>query len=149
MRWPSLLLSITLITAALGACDRAPPADKLPDWTAADHDRAEENARVKAGAQGTASPRGNGNPQQDQAQVIELTWKQNCTPCHGPMGHGDGPNGALVKAADLTNPDLQAKFSDADMATAIKNGKNLMPKFDFSDPVVAGLIARIRALKGQ
>jgi len=65
------------------------------------------------------------------------------------MGHGDGPNGALVKAPDLTNPDLQAKVSDAEMAAAIKNGKNLMPKFDFSDAVVSGLIGRIRATKGQ
>jgi mono/diheme cytochrome c family protein len=130
-------------------CDRAPPADGLQDWTAADHDRAEENSRVKAGAQATAAPRGSGSPQNDQAQVIELTWRQNCAQCHGIGGHGDGPNGALVKAPDLANPDLQAKMSDADIANAIKNGRNLMPKFDLSDPVVAGLVGKVRAMKGQ
>ncbi len=140
---------MTVVLAATIGCDRAPPADGLHDWTAADHDRAEENARVQAGAQATAAPRGSGAPRNDQAQVIEITWRQNCAQCHGIAGHGDGPNGALVKAPDLSNPDLQAKMSDADIAGAIKNGRNLMPKFDFSDPVVAGLVGRVRAMKGQ
>ncbi len=136
-----------LASAALFGCDRAPPTDGLQNWTAADHDRAEENTRVKTGAQASAAPRGSG-PKNDQAQLIELTWRQNCAQCHGLSGHGDGPQGALVKAPDLTNPDLQGKMSDADIANAIKNGRNLMPKFDFSDPVVAGLTTRVRAMKG-
>ena len=152
MQWRlrSLLTAFVAIAlAAILGCDRAPPADGLHDWTAADHDRAEENARVKTGVQASASPRSSGSPKNDQAQLIELTWRQNCAQCHGLSGHGDGPQGALVKALDLSNPDLQGKISDADIAGAIKNGRNLMPKFDFSDAVVAGLTARVRAMKGQ
>lgn len=133
--------------AAILGCDRAPSADGLQNWTPADHDRAEENARVKAGAQATAAPKNSGSPQNDQAQLVEITWRQNCAQCHGVAGHGDGPNGALVKAPDLSNPDLQGKMTDADIANAIKNGRNLMPKFDFSDAVVAGLVGRVRAMK--
>jgi cytochrome c oxidase cbb3-type subunit 3 len=142
------LLALALALAATLGCDRAPPAEGLANWTAADHDRAEENSRIKAGARATGAPRGSGSPQNDQAQVIEITWRQNCAQCHGLAGHGDGPNGALVKAPDLANPDLQAKMSDADIAGAIKNGRNLMPKFDLSDPVIAGLVGKVRAMKG-
>jgi mono/diheme cytochrome c family protein len=145
-RRPAFFL-VVLATAGLFACDRAPSADGLHDWTVADHDRSEENKRVQSGAQASAAPRGSGSPKNDQAQLIELTWRQNCAQCHGITGHGDGPNGALVKAPDLTNPDLQAKMSDPDIVNAIKNGRNLMPKFDFSDAVTAGLVARVRAIK--
>lgn len=144
-----LRLAFSLVALAMGlfACDRAPSADGLHDWTVADHDRAEENKRVQSGAQATAAPRSSDSPKNDQAQLIELTWRQNCAQCHGMAGHGDGPNGPLVKAPDLSNSDLQGKMSDADIANAIKNGRNLMPKFDFSDAVTAGLVARVRAMK--
>jgi hypothetical protein len=55
--------------------------------------------------------------------------------------------GPMVRAPDLTNGDWQATVSDADMATIIKNGKNRMPKFDLPMPVIAGLVARVRALR--
>ena len=67
--------------------------------------------------------------------LVEMTWDENCASCHGPTGHGDGPNGPLVKAPDLTRADWQAKVTDAEIAQQIKGGK--------------GLIARIRASKGQ
>ena len=132
-------------------CDRAPTPDDLREWTPADHDRAEENARAQQGQAPVASgaAKGSSSPENDLAELVELTWRQNCSPCHGTIGHGDGPNGALVHAPDLTNADFQAKAADEEMANAIKNGKNLMPKFDFSDRVVGGLVARIRASRGH
>jgi mono/diheme cytochrome c family protein len=148
MRWRSVSLFAAVAFAAILGCDRAPSAEGLQNWTASDHDRTEENSRIKTGAQATAAPKNGSSPKNDQAQLIELTWRQNCAQCHGISGHGDGPNGALVKAPDLTNPDLQGKMSDADIANAIKNGRNLMPKFDFSDAVTGGLVARVRAMKG-
>ncbi len=147
MTWRLASIFAGLAVTVILACDRAPSTDGLQNWTPADHDRAEENTRIKAGAQASAAPKSAGSPQNDQAQLIEITWRQNCAQCHGIAGHGDGPNGALVKAPDLTNPDLQAKMTDADIANAIKNGRNLMPKFDFSDAVVGGLVARVRAMK--
>ena len=55
----------------------------------------------------------------------------------------------MVKAADLTNEEWQAKVTDAQLAASIKNGKDKMPKFDLPDAVVAGLVLRIRATRGK
>lgn len=81
--------------------------------------------------------------------IIEAAWQQNCAACHGPIGHGDGPNGALVKAPDLTRADWQEKVSDKDIADRIRQGKGLMPKFDLPEETIAGLVARVRASRGH
>ena len=129
-----------LAPVALAACDRPPSADGLREWTPQDHDKKENS-----GQQGAPSSSA------DEAQMlVEMSWAQSCAPCHGPVGHGDGPKGALVKAPDLTNPEWQGKASDADIARQIHDGKGLMPKFDtLPEPVVSGLIARIRASRGH
>jgi len=85
-----------------------------------------------------------------QEQLIEAAWAQACAQCHGPLGHGDGPNGSLVHAPDLTREDWQAKVTDEEIATRIRQGKGLMPaNNDLPDSTVRGLVARIRALRGQ
>ena len=142
-------LAVVLASGFALGCDRAPTPDDLREWTPADHDRAEENARAQQGQAPAAAAKGSASPENDLAQLVELTWRQNCAACHGITGHGDGPNGPLVHARDLTSEDFQAKASDEEMANAIRNGKNLMPKFDFSDRVVGGLVARIRASRGH
>jgi cytochrome c oxidase cbb3-type subunit 3 len=53
----------------------------------------------------------------------------------------------MVQAPDLTQTDWQSKVTDAEMASTIKNGKNRMPRFDLPDPVVLGLVARVRSLR--
>jgi mono/diheme cytochrome c family protein len=137
-------IGVILVGAgALLACDRPPSPDGLRDWTPADHDRAEETQRAQSGQQ--AGPRGsaaNGN-----ASLIEATWKTQCLQCHGPLGRGDGPNGPMVQASDLTRADWQAKVTDEQIAMAIKTGKNKMPKFDLPDNVIQGLVQRIRATR--
>ena len=65
------------------------------------------------------------------------------------MGHGDGPSGPMVKASDLTREEWQARVTDDEMIALIRNGKGSMPKFDLPEPVVRGLVARIRALRGR
>ena len=72
-----------------------------------------------------------------------------CIACHGPTGHGDGQMGPMVQAPDLTRADWQSKTTDAEMAAVIKGGRNRMPSFNFPDPVVAGLVARIRSLQAR
>lgn len=141
-RW-TLLLAFVVASAA--ACDRPPSSDGLREWTLQDHDK-KDNPGQQAPPQGP-SP----SSSQSQAQMlIELSWQQSCARCHGPVGHGDGPEGSLVKAPDLTDPDWQGKVSDADIEKQIHEGKGLMPKFDtLPDPVVQGLIARIRASRGH
>ena len=83
------------------------------------------------------------------AQLVDLAWRQQCSACHGPAGRGDGQMGPMVQAPDLSRDDWQAKVTDAEMASVIRNGKNRMPKFDLPEPVLRGLVARIRSLRGQ
>ncbi len=132
------------LALSLTACDHAPSSSGLPEWTAKDHDRSEENARVAQGqAPPSARPR-KATPEEEATQIAELTWGTQCTQCHGPLGKGDGPNGAMVKAPDLTRPDWQERVKDADMAATIRAGKGQMPKFELSDAVTAALVKRIR-----
>lgn len=126
------------------ACDRPPSSDQAREWTAEDHDQAELAGKQGMGA---AQPRGGGGDQ--GPSLVELTWSENCAACHGMTGRGDGPNGALVKAPDLTRADWQDGVKDEEIAARIKNGKGMMPKFDIPDSTVAGLVARIRASKGK
>jgi len=81
--------------------------------------------------------------------LVEVTWRNQCATCHGPLGKGDGPQGALLRAPDLTAADWQNKATDQQIAQVILNGKNRMPKFELPRDVVAGLVARIRAARGR
>jgi cytochrome c oxidase cbb3-type subunit 3 len=130
------------------ACNGPPSAISLQEWTPADHHSTDDD-RLKAapGAQPKSGPAQRGNPTDNVAELVDLTWRQQCATCHGRSGRGDGPTGPMVKAPDLTDDQWQTSVTDADIAALIKNGKNKMPKFDLPDPVVAGLVARIRSLR--
>jgi cytochrome c oxidase cbb3-type subunit 3 len=134
-------------------CERPPSADSLREWSPQDHhsaddDRAgqQQQGQQMAAAQAPrqAAPSRN---DQDVAGLVDLTWRTQCTSCHGPMGRGDGQMGPMLHAPDLTRADWQSRVTDAQMAATIKSGKDKMPKFDLPDPVVAGLVARIRQLR--
>lgn len=135
----ALLGAFTL--AAIAACDRTPSAANLKEWTPADHDGEQKGAQTgKQGAKGDAG----GTP-----AVVEVTWRQQCASCHGATGKGDGPQGAMFKAADLSKPEWQGKVKDEDIAAAITNGKGRMPKFELPPEVVSGLVARVRSFRAQ
>lgn len=119
-------------------CDRAPSAEGLKDWTPADHDG--EKKAPNTGPKGDAG----GAP-----PLVELTWRNQCQSCHGPAGHGDGPQGAMVKAQDLSREEWQSKISDAEIVASITKGKGKMPKFDLPDEVVKGLVVRVRSFRGR
>jgi len=131
-------------------CDRPPAAQELAEWTARDHHSADDD-KVSTRAQGAkqvdSAPRRGG--ESDVAQLVDITWRQQCTNCHGATGKGDGQMGALLRAPDLTRAEWQSAVTDGDLAAMIRNGKNRMPKFDLPDPVVQGLVARIRSLRGS
>jgi mono/diheme cytochrome c family protein len=136
-----LFFGISLAIAAfLGlACDR-PPSKELTEWTPADHDGEQKSSNAKQGAKGDAG----GTP-----ALVEIAWRQQCASCHGPNGKGDGPQGAMFKAADLSTAEWQNKVKDEDIAASIQNGKGRMPKFDLPPDVVKGLVVRVRSFRGQ
>src|SRR5262245_32973925 len=131
----SLGLSLTLVLAAVLACDRPPSAADLREWTPQDHDRANDQSRTASGDQpGSASAADEGR------MLVEAAWRQQCAPCHGMTGKGDGPTGPMVKAPDLTRDEWQSKTNDEEIAAVIKNGKGRMPKFEMEDAMVMGLV---------
>jgi cytochrome c oxidase cbb3-type subunit 3 len=136
------------IAAFAWACEGPPSAESLKEWGPLDHHSADDD-KAAAARQGQAAPPAKAPKGSDIAQLVELTWRQQCTSCHGASGKGDGQMGAMVGAVDLTSEELQAKASDAELAAIIKGGKDKMPKFNLPDPVVMGLVARIRQLRGR
>jgi cytochrome c oxidase cbb3-type subunit 3 len=145
MRVHASAVCAALLLAWGSGCDR-PSEGEIHTWTAADHDRAEENTRVASGAQAQAKGAGGAD---NNRQLVELTWRQQCATCHGAIGHGDGPNGPMVKASDLTRDDWQKAMTDEQIAQSIQNGKGKMPKFDLPQTVLAGIVQRIRASRGR
>jgi mono/diheme cytochrome c family protein len=147
IRPPIGLLGLLLVSLPL-ACDRPPPPESLQEWSPADHHSVDDGRKGAAQPAAGRAPADKGeSPDDNVAELVDLTWRQQCTTCHGASGKGDGQMGPMVKAPDLTNGDWQASVSDADVAALIKNGRNRMPKFDLPGPVIAGLVARVRALR--
>ena len=66
--------------------------------------------------------------------------------CHGTVGRGDGPQGPMVRASDLTRPAWQASVTDAQIAQTIRTGRGSMPAFDLPESTVNGLVRLIRLL---
>jgi mono/diheme cytochrome c family protein len=132
-------LLVVLLFAA--ACQ--PDRGEVREWTSADHDGSE-----KPGMQ-RGQERPPANKEDTTAALAETIWRKNCATCHGATGRGDGPQGPMVGAKDLTADDWLAKISDAEITETIRKGKNRMPPFpDLPEPVLNGLIKRIRG-KGQ
>jgi hypothetical protein len=143
---PSIYLTLSWAVLA-AACNRTPP--DLREWKADDHDRSDEQQKGRAAPPARSRPAASGGASANPTlTLVEVTWKAQCTPCHGPIGHGDGPQGPMVRAPDLTLAEWQGKTTDQQIAQTISNGKNKMPKFDFPPEVLNGLVARIRAVKG-
>jgi mono/diheme cytochrome c family protein len=156
---PWLVPVLAALVVGTAGCDRPPSADGLREWSPTDHDRSDEKEKLQSGTQaagtrgggqaGGAQAAGGGGAANSAMQLVEATWKTQCSRCHGPVGHGDGPEGPMVKATDLTSEEWQAKVQDPEIAASIKNGKNKMPKFELPDQVIVGLVMRIRASKGR
>jgi mono/diheme cytochrome c family protein len=131
------------LVVAAGACDRPPP--DLREWKPTDHDRADEQNPTRA-AQPRAQSSAGGNP---TTMLAEITWRNQCAACHGAAGRGDGPQGPMVRAPDLTSAQWQSKVTDEQIGQVIQSGKNKMPRFDLPANVLTGLVARIRAARGK
>ena len=81
-------------------------------------------------------------------------WDANCVQCHGKTGAADTKMGKQLNAKDLTDPKVQAAFSDAKATESIKNGvkengKTTMKAFagKLTDDEIKALVAYVRTLK--
>jgi len=88
------------------------------------------------------------------AADASATWNSNCASCHGKDGSGATMMGKKLNIKDYRDAKVQAAFSDAEAARAIKegvktSGKETMKPFGgkLSDADVKALVAYIRAFK--
>jgi len=143
---PVLVAATAAAAMFLGALVFRPgrSAGEVREWTPADHDQpAGAGQPPPRGKQG--QPKGSGT----DASLVEMAWTRSCASCHGPGGRGDGPQGAMVKAPDLTRADWQDRVTDDQIRDTIQNGRNQMPKFDLPPSVLQGLVQRIRTNRAK
>jgi cytochrome c553 len=81
-------------------------------------------------------------------------WKEHCSKCHGDTGKGDTKMGRKLAIADLTDPAVQAKFTDDAALKAMKEGVKdkadkltMKPIENVSEDEMKVLVAYVRALK--
>lgn len=118
---------------------------ELREWSAADHDQAASaDGQTSPGKPKAAQPKGG-----PDGNLVELAWARSCTTCHGQVGRGDGPQGKMMKAPDLTRADWQDRATDEEIALTIRKGRNSMPAFDLPPSVIQGLVQRIRANRAK
>ena len=130
---------VPLLVALVGGGCNTPP-EGTRDWTAADHDQA-DNA-TGARTSGVVAPG------EEEATLIAVTWRKNCARCHGVDGRSQVPEGRMLRAPDLTRPALQ-QVDDAIVANVISKGRNKMPAFALPPKVLRGLVAHIRTLQNK
>jgi hypothetical protein len=129
----------TLLLLGAIACDRA-PAD-LREWKVSDHDHVsnptESQVEVRADAGSPLARHG-------IDEVTIVAWQQNCMRCHGSLGAGDGPQGAMTRARNLADPEWQSRTSDEAIALSIRQGRGLMPAFQLPESTVTSLVKLVR-----
>lgn len=128
---------------ALGAaaCSRVP--DDLREWRASDHRHTTEST----GESPEQAPQVSGSAEQRVPGLDEVTiasYRRGCATCHGQLGRGDGPQGPMVKARDLSDPTWQASVSDAQIADTILKGRGRMPPFSLPPATIDGLVHLVR-----
>jgi len=94
------------------------------------------------------------SPMSARAADPKTNWSNNCAQCHGADGRANTKMGQQLSAKDLTDPKVQASFSDAEAARVIKEGvkqggKTTMKAFGgkLTDDEIKALVAYVRTLK--
>ena len=136
------LLSVFTLWLALG-CDRSP--SDLREWRPADHDHTTNpgSDQVVGGPDAGTAPE---LAAHGLNEVTIVAWQQNCVRCHGRLGRGDGPQGAMLRATDFTNQTWQANAKDEELAKVIREGRGAMPPFALPETTIASLVQLIRLL---
>ena len=129
--------------------------NEMTTWSATDHDhqlplKAANSSQTGANRPGDQKEASRGMPSLSRygvSDVVVGTWKNQCVRCHGVIGRGDGPQGSLVGAKDLTDPTWQNAVSDAQIKHSILNGKGRMPAFaQIPAGTLEGLLKLVRLL---
>lgn len=129
-----------LLPAAVACNDR--PSDAR-EWRPADHGHTDN----PSSGQVQVDPKDAGAPAvQGLEDVTIVAWGQNCTPCHGELGRGDGPRGPMLKATNLSDPAWQSSRTDQEIAASIKLGKGAMPAFNLPDVTIVNLVSLVRMM---
>jgi len=88
------------------------------------------------------------------AADTKTSWLTNCSECHGKDGRGRTEQGKKLNITDLTNPQVQASFSDEQAFRVIKNGLkddrgNVMHPtyYRMTDDEIHALVQHVRSLK--
>jgi hypothetical protein len=133
---------LALLFVAL-ACNEAPPDRR--EWRATDHDHTDTpNAnQVVGGPDGGTSPE---LARYGLNELIIVAWQQNCVRCHGQLGRGDGPQGPMTHAIDLSDPDFQRRMTDDQILASLKSGKGLMPASPLPESTLKGLVQVVRLI---
>ncbi|HKY37178.1 MAG TPA: cytochrome c [Polyangiaceae bacterium] len=130
-----------LLLLSLLSCNDPPP--DLREWRVSDHDHTDKpnsgQVQVDPNDAGTQAP-----PGLDDVTIV--AWQQNCTRCHGQLGRGDGPQGPMVKATNLTDATWQASVNDQQIARSIKDGKGAMPASNLPDSTIEKLVKLVRMM---
>jgi cytochrome c553 len=88
------------------------------------------------------------------AADAKSTWLTNCSECHGKDGRGRTEQGKKLSITDLSNPQVQATFTDEQAFKVIKNGLKddrgtvMHPtSYRLSDDEIKALVQHVRSLK--
>lgn len=89
-----------------------------------------------------------------QAADAKTNWLTNCSDCHGKDGRGRTEEGRKLRLTDLTNPQVQASFTDAQAFKVIKHGLKddrgdvMHPtSYRLTDAEINGLVKHVRSLR--
>jgi mono/diheme cytochrome c family protein len=138
--WARFLALSPWFVVALTGCDRPPSSSAAREWTPADHDKPKPS-------EGQTAP---SVPGPDDGETLgALAWASQCASCHGPRGRGDGPQGPMVRAPDLSRSDWQGSVKDADIENTIRSGRGRMPKFDLPAEVLTALVREVRSFSAR
>ena len=75
------------------------------------------------------------------------SYRQKCAACHGADGKGQTPAAKSLGVRSFASPDV-AKMSDAELSSAIENGKGKMPSYGKSTKPeeIKAMVGYIRTL---
>jgi cytochrome c6 len=89
--------------------------------------------------------------QAESADIAEgqALYEKNCITCHGPKGHGDGPAGKALKAANIFEELEEHKDDEHHILEEVMEGEGAMPAWKgvLSEAQVKNIFAYIKGIQ--